>query len=132
MVEEQPTKSDKYFRYTDESGEFAGEYEGEWWGVKRHGYGKATYPNGCTYEGNWDQGLRHGRGKMIYMEKDKNDESVTHQSEYDGNWNHGKREGLGFYKNELGHTYEGEFKNGKMHGEGKYIWPNEPPEAEEP
>ena len=28
----------------------------------RHGYGKLTWPDGCTFEGTWQHGARRGKG----------------------------------------------------------------------
>jgi hypothetical protein len=42
---------------------------------------------------------------------------------YAGDWLNNKKHGIGLYKmNELGLTYEGNFKDGQMDGIGKLTW----------
>ena len=102
-------------------------YEGEWKDRLRHG--KGTYKYGGTYndgenrdvyKGEWKDNSRHGKGKLIYKDG----------SFYEGTWEDGMpRHGKGTYKyggtynyGENRDVYEGEFRDGKFHGQGKLIY----------
>lgn len=64
-----------------------------------------------VYEGSWKNDMKHGRGKMIYR---------AHKlyKEYCGDWSENKFDGKGKLTFKAGKVYEGEFKDGKMDGEG--------------
>ena len=93
--------------------------------------------NGCTYEGNFIKGIKNGFGKedndeITYEGEYKNDQKngkgkiyfkLLHDS-YEGNFDNNNINGNGIYKWENGDCYEGNFENGKMNGKGKYTWPD--------
>ena len=43
---------------------------------------------------------------------------------YDGEWKQNKKHGMGKYKFAKGDYYEGTFEDGLKHGEGTYRYPN--------
>lgn len=120
-------------------------YEGQWQYDKRHGFGKAEFPDGSVYEGEWQNGLRCGFG-IWYFKKDKtikaysgywlNDVfhgkgtsySVSGQKAYEGDFANGRYEGFGelFYSG--GKIYKGTFKDGKRHGLGTLYGADSMPE----
>ena len=44
------------------------------------------------------------------------------RSKYEGEWKEGKLNGQGIYTWSDGEKYEGEWKEGKRHGQGTYTW----------
>jgi hypothetical protein len=46
-------------------------------------------------------------------------------STYEGEWRDGKMHGRGIYSWRNGHVFEGDWRNGKMHGRGIQTWPGE-------
>jgi len=61
--------------------------------------------DGSIYEGEFEDGLPCGYGIMIWSEKD-----LYHK--YEGEWKNGLMHGKGCLKFKTGHTYEGTFING--------------------
>jgi len=100
-----------------------GEYDGEWANDQRSGLGVMTYHSGNVYTGGWAADVRHGSGKMLW---------VVANEEYSGNWSLGSMHGEGsYYWLDSGKTvdnqgkpnlYIGQFKNGQMHGQGKFAF----------
>jgi hypothetical protein len=103
-----------------------------------------TYPNGYKYDGNFKDGFKHGKGILI---------SADNNEKYTGEWVYGFRDGEGalalykshssspyiFYKGEWknddkngkgteeyanGSMHMGNFINGKIEGDGTFIFPN--------
>ena len=87
-------------------------YEGTFKDWKFNGKGKYIYENGDIYEGKFKDYKYNGYGKMIYKNGDK----------YEGDFKDNKFDGKGKFtwkkKNE---EYDGQWKNGKRHGEGTMI-----------
>ena len=93
-------------------------YKGEFKDGQREGQGTIYWANGNKYEGGWSQGYFHGNGIFYYA--DGTSEKAVHE--------------LGVLKSRSpnicrenyndGSWYEGEFKNGKSHGQGYYSWPD--------
>jgi len=119
-------------------------YEGEWKNGLYHGSGLLKYTTGSIYEGDFKQGEYNNHGKLvriigidikkleefldsgiawadfmlIYKERKLNNFEI-----YEGDWKNGKKHGDGLliridYKDEEYYRYDGEWKNGKKHGEG--------------
>ena len=66
------------------------DYEGERnENEERHGYGKATLPNGDTYEGQYQNGKRHGHGTYRFK----------NLARYVGEYTNGKKHGQGNFVN---------------------------------
>ncbi|GFH57102.1 hypothetical protein CTEN210_13578 [Chaetoceros tenuissimus] len=98
-----------------------------------HGFGKMQYLDGSSYDGPWEHGVRNGKNStFIFKNKDRFDgqfiEDEMHYgtyierngNKYIGFFNNGEREGRGkyFLKGRELPIYEGEYHNGKRHGEG--------------
>jgi hypothetical protein len=110
-----------------ESGDY---YEGEWCNAAFHGQGAFVLPNHDFYIGRWvegvmqgygtsknyqgmhRQGLKHGVGKL---------EKPT--GTYEGNFVGNEEQGYCSFKVD-GETYDGEWSNGKPHGQGAFTWAN--------
>ncbi|XP_076803429.1 radial spoke head 1 homolog [Clavelina lepadiformis] len=120
----------------DEAGPYLGEYEGDRNEEgERHGYGKATLPNGDTYEGQYDRGKRHGQGTYRFKSNARYIGEYLHNkkhgqgtfiypdgSRYEGSWVDDQRQGNGKYFYVNSDTYEGEWSKHERHGQGSYIY----------
>ncbi|CAF3484071.1 unnamed protein product [Adineta steineri] len=102
---------------------------------ERHGFGKATLPNGDTFEGQYENGKRSGTGTYRftntaryigeYQKNKRHGKGIFYYpdgSKYDGDWNENIREGQGTYTYPNNDTYEGEWKNHQRHGKGTYTY----------
>ena len=112
------------------------EYEGERnENEERHGYGKATLPNGDTYEGQYEHGKRHGTGtyrfkngaKYVgeYVKGQKNGQGTfwyPDGSRYEGGWVEDRRNGHGVYHYPNNDTYDGDWYEHQRHGNGVYTY----------
>lgn len=85
-----------------------GEYVGEWYEGKRHGYGIERFNQGEIYEGYWEMDLYHGHGEMIYEDS----------SRYEGFYCRGKWHGEGVRTLEAGDQIIGVFHDGLLNGSG--------------
>lgn len=74
--------------------------------------GPFTFQNGDCYEGDMCEGEPHGRGRMTYAE----DGTI-----YDGHWRRGRHDGQGTKSYLDGIEYTGAFKDGMMHGTGRFT-----------
>ena len=110
-------------------GEFQGDrYEGMYFGGSRQGTGSYFYAGGFdeddkpvpggVYLGEWLKGKMHGLGILSYSDGEY----------YVGAWKYDKKEGMGVYvwgmgSGEVaGDKYEGGFKNGNCHGNGRTMF----------
>lgn len=99
----------KTFKYQQTNAE----YEGEWLGGFRDGYGIMRWSDGASYEGDWIDNRAHGFGKFVHAIGDV----------YEGQWYRDKANGKGTYKSlHSGGTYNGEWKNDLQHGKGIETW----------
>ena len=46
------------------------EYEGEWMGNLRDGWGRQKWPDGAIYEGQWENNKAEGKGKFTHTNGD--------------------------------------------------------------
>jgi len=120
----------------EDSGPYLGEYEGERNELEeRHGYGKATLPNGDKYEGYYENGKRNGNGTYKFKNGARYiGEYVMNKkhglgtffypdgSKYEGLWVEDLRSGTGKYSYVNGDTYEGEWNESLRHGQGTYTY----------
>eukprot|EP00607_Mallomonas_marina_P000145 CAMPEP_0182428752 /NCGR_PEP_ID=MMETSP1167-20130531/23342_1 /TAXON_ID=2988 /ORGANISM="Mallomonas Sp, Strain CCMP3275" /LENGTH=223 /DNA_ID=CAMNT_0024611817 /DNA_START=126 /DNA_END=794 /DNA_ORIENTATION=+ len=92
--------------------------------IKRAGKAKVTYPNESTFEGIFDaERIKQGPGVYIWMAPGPDDdETPVEKARYEGNYVDGMRTGLGRMVYPNGDTYEGEFFENKMQGEGSYTY----------
>lgn len=112
-------------------------YEGGYeWGA-RHGIGERRWLAGsrinveetieCRYKGEWEHGVRNGHGCVVRGSYDvvmaayNATGCVPAGSEYyEGMWKDDTRSGKGKYVRSDMH-YEGDFENGVLHGDGRFI-----------
>jgi len=85
-----------------------GVYVGEGKDGKRHGQGTVTYSNGKKYVGEFKNGKKHGQGTQTWSNGKK----------YVGEFKNGKRNGQGTMTYSDGRKYVGGVKNGKWDGKG--------------
>eukprot|EP00111_Clytia_hemisphaerica_P021521 TCONS_00063293-protein len=119
-----------------ESGDLnIGHYEGDRDELeRRHGFGKAFFPNGDTYEGEYLHGRRNGKGVYRfasgafyngdYIDNKREGRGTfvyPDGSKYDGRWDLDTRHGYGIYEYENGDRYEGEWFRNRKTGTGKYF-----------
>ena len=113
-------------------------YDGEWRDGLPHGKGDLKWSDGSRYDGQWRDGQPNGEGTKYH----------TDGSQYHGSWVDGEATGHGmkenfiskciftgeWVRNELVYgkceypnqsEYEGQWMNGKPHGKGKMVWPND-------
>ena len=115
-----------------------GEYEGQWKRDRRHGRGKMTYKNGIIYEGQYREDRRHNvSGSVQFPSGDR----------YTGLWVNDLMNGFGRYEEAGGAVvcgmfvqgalgkegvlemaeggkYEGDVRNMKPDGRGRWLYPN--------
>uniref|UniRef100_A0A4W6DJM0 Alsin Rho guanine nucleotide exchange factor ALS2 n=1 Tax=Lates calcarifer TaxID=8187 RepID=A0A4W6DJM0_LATCA len=89
------------------------QYTGGWLAGRVHGRGTMKWPDGRTYTGNFKNGLEDGYGECIIPNKVLNKPDT-----YQGHWKDGKIHGFGKYKYASGEVYEGCFCDGQRHGYG--------------
>lgn len=122
--------------FEEDEGINLGEYEGERnENEERHGFGKATLPNGDTYEGHYANGKRHGNGtyrfkngaKYVgeYVKGKKHGQGTfwyPDGSRYEGGWVEDRRNGHGIYTYPNGDMYDGDWYEHQRHGQGIYTY----------
>ncbi|GLD59059.1 alsin-like isoform X3 [Lates japonicus] len=89
------------------------QYMGGWLAGRVHGRGTMKWPDGRMYTGNFKNGLEDGYGECIIPNKVLNKPDT-----YQGHWKDGKIHGFGKYKYASGEVYEGCFCDGQRHGYG--------------
>lgn len=87
-------------------------YSGNFKNGKRHGLGRAIFPNGNLYEGEFFGGEMNGNGTLVYLEG----------KVYIGEFRKGFKEGYGKEQDRHDSCYEGEYVKDKRSGHGKLIW----------
>ena len=97
-------------RLTHASGDI---YHGDWKDGKAHGKGVyVSKESGTLYDGDWVQDEQHGFGVEMFKHG---------QVRYEGEYRQGAKTGKGKFMTAAGHVYEGEFLDGKFHGQGRYY-----------
>ncbi|PRP80418.1 hypothetical protein PROFUN_11964 [Planoprotostelium fungivorum] len=112
-------------------------YEGEFECGERKGFGIYTYATGDVYEGDFLNGEKHGKGKFTsadqkmtyvgdYVQGKRHGRGVfVHKNNrYEGQFRSGKMQGQGILYYENGNRYQGEFQNGEIDGKGKFTFEN--------
>lgn len=105
-------------------------YIGQFKNGDYHGTGKLLYEDGNKYVGEFKKGNRHGKGKMIA--KDGTETSGTYYNNFledniktkDSRCSGDCENGQGTYTWDNGDKYIGQWRDGKRHGKGKYIFKN--------
>jgi len=82
----------------------------------RHGVGVQIFPSTeggflCKYEGNWDRDRKNGEGRCHFSDK----------SCYLGQMKYDVMDGYGQHTWENGNIYQGNWKNGRFEGGGKFV-----------
>ncbi|MDA7843385.1 hypothetical protein N9A26_00060 [bacterium] len=101
-----------------------GIYVGEWQNGKRSGQGSMTYKDGDFYKGKWkDDYIVNGQ----FISGDGWNYDGEYKKEgWAGPSRHGSpyffRNGKGTFSDEEGNRYVGEFKDGRYHGKGTFIY----------
>ena len=106
----------KEITFSNEEGQYKGEYIKDKSKKIRHGFGEMKYKNGSVYSGFWDQNKKNGRG-MIKEQDGK---------EYAGDWVNDLPHGKGKCTFPLGEvkSYEGGWRKGKWFGFGTITYSN--------
>ena len=100
-------------------------YEGEWVEDRAHGFGRYTHFDGNYYEGPWINDELTGLGcEVFYIEEvtPENFGTEIKNNRYEGNYINGKKHGNGRFFWANGSCYKGQFSFDYLHGEGEYIW----------
>lgn len=120
-------------------------YEGDWKNNIEHGEGMAYYPNGDRFEGAFQEGKKHGKGTLFFSNEDEftanwhngviigegqlkvANNSMSHRQGaadlipsrclVSGDC----KTGFGIIQYDNGSRYEGNFKEGKFDGQGKFY-----------
>ena len=90
-------------------------YEGNFINGEKCGQGKYTFPNGEYYEGNFQNDLYEGDGVYEWPQEGR---------KYQGQFHLGNMEGNGVSNYNDGSIYKGHYVKGVKQGEGCYIWNN--------
>lgn len=119
-------------RVTDSDGNIS---EGLFKGGLLNGKGEKYFVDGTVYKGDFVNGFRQGEGveennEYLYKGEfylDKKEGKGSHHYKlkndlYIGEFKNGNITGNGKYIWSNSDVYEGEFLRGKMHGKGKYLW----------
>ncbi|XP_008323300.1 alsin isoform X3 [Cynoglossus semilaevis] len=88
-------------------------YEGHWLAGKPNGRGVLKWPDGRIYTGEFKNGHEDGFGEFIATNK-----TLNKKDHYEGQWKEGKMHGLGTYRYANGEIYDGSFQDGMRHGHG--------------
>ena len=102
---------------------------------ERHGFGKATLPNGDTYEGQYQNGKRHGNGTYRFSNTARyvgelEDFTLSMRTSFfslyqsPGDYVKNKRHGKGIFYYPDGSKYEGDWNENVRDGHGTYTYPN--------
>ena len=112
-------------------------YKGQFKNGKYNGVGKEILEDGSVFEGIFADGQKkYGEYKFKNGSKyqgefldnefhGKGKYTWVNKKIYDGNWKKGKMNGNGKFTYPNGSFYEGEFVDGKKCGRGKYVWDKE-------
>jgi hypothetical protein len=88
-------------------------YQGEYIDGKADGKGTFVDMEGSMYVGDWSVDKQHGHGNETW--------SDNGTMKYDGQYQQGSKTGKGKFEYE-GSVYDGDFIDGKFHGQGKYFF----------
>jgi hypothetical protein len=86
-------------------------YLGSWARDKKHGHGKATFPDGSSYEGGFKNNMKSEQGRIVWPDG----------TAYEGGWRFGRFEGQGVLTRQSRVVFGGEFKNGYFVQGGRLV-----------
>jgi hypothetical protein len=123
--EEEEKDADTWYSISDDE---QSRYKGEWKGGVPHGKGtkEVFEADSCEQprcwsiiEGSFINGFAEGYCKQTYKQEEGGDRPKT----YEGEFHNGKHHGQGAYYYEDGTYHKGSFKDGYEHGVGYYYYP---------
>lgn len=88
------------------------QYDGQWLGNQRDGFGTMTWADGAKYEGEWSSNQAKGKGRF----------STPEGNTYIGEWRNNRCHGCGCFAHREGTMYQGEFHDDVQHGHGVESW----------
>jgi hypothetical protein len=96
-------------------------YEGMWVNDIRHGQGTMRWFNkNQTYNGQWENGIQHGVGEHNWYLARIDNTQYALRNTYYGDFKYGKRHGKGTFIYASGAKYEGEWMQNLKHGWVKF------------
>ena len=104
-------------------------YVGEFKNNKMHGQGTEIMLDGAKYVGEFKNNMLDGKGIMTYS-ADESPYNKSRVKTYEGEWKEGKQHGQGTMIYFVGAKYVGEFKDYLFHGKGTLTYPEEGPDNE--
>jgi hypothetical protein len=99
-------------------------YDGAFRNSEPHGVGKMTYKDGRICDGIWKNGKIEYEGELVDGKPHGRGKKVYKSGAYEGEWKDGCLHGQGIMKLTNGFSYKGEWKDNKKHGKGTYKWAN--------
>ena len=104
-------------------------HTGDAWGTPMNPYARLAFAKGlhARLGAGADSVLAHLREELLCEQIVSTTVRAVRQDihghTYEGEWKDGKRHGQGKFTYASGDTYEGEWKDGKSHGQGKLTYP---------
>ena len=97
------------------------DYDGEWQAGRFNGKGVLKYDSGEIYTGEFKNDQIHGQGTFVQtIQHYDNENERAYKKSFEGEYLNGKEhKGTMIYTD--GSKYEGEWENGKFHGQGKHT-----------
>lgn len=97
------------------------EEETNW--IKRAGPCRVAYVNGDTFQGIFDaEKNKQGSGVYVWMKAGEEEGSFVEKARYEGNFKDNMKHGVGKMTFPNGDTYEGQWVENKIQGEGSYVY----------
>ena len=108
-----------------------GKFVGQWKKGKPHGQANATGAKGDKFVGEYRdgrpwEGTYYDKGGNAHTTYSEGSETVVVDDMYDGEYKDGKRHGQGVIIWAQGNKYVGEWKDDNMHGQGTYTYVDKP------
>lgn len=94
-------------------------YQGQWKDGEHHGQGQQTWDDGRVFVGQFRRGLFHGQGRMEWTIRSGTYKGMTMC--YEGEYREDKRHGHGKFVWANGKSYEGQWAEGRREGRGLYT-----------
>ncbi|CAK0840591.1 unnamed protein product, partial [Prorocentrum cordatum] len=92
-------------------------FEGQFRAGEKHGWGRFMWGNGCLYEGEFVRNDMHGEGSYAWSDG-------RIDGMFCGQWSRNYMGPSGSMQWPDGRVYEGDFLEGRKHGEGTHWWPD--------
>lgn len=95
-------------------------FKGNFLDSLKHGFGKFKWNNGSMYEGNFVKGEIEGKGSLFLLSLGFY--TWPDGRTYEGQWKDNMMNGQGIFKWKDGKKYIGEYIADKKHGYGEFFW----------